>query len=215
MAYISGREIIDLLTDFPAKDLSAHNLASIFRKLPPRLYSIASSLQTHSDEVHLTVGVVRYISHGRNRKGVCSSFLADDLSIGQTVDVFVSPNKHFKLPDDPNTPLIMVGPGTELLLFAPLSKKELRQKPLEKTGSSLVTNTIGTDFLYQTEQSYLKQGLLNKQMLHSQETRPDVQDRMLAAETSSTTGLAQAPTFVSVETRAAWQQMSIVLCTKL
>ena len=185
MAYISGREIIDLLTDFPAKDLSAHNLASIFRKLPPRLYSIASSLQTHSDEVHLTVGVVRYISHGRNRKGVCSSFLADDLSIGQTVDVFVSPNKHFKLPDDPNTPLIMVGPGTGIAPFRAFIEERAATKATGKNWLFFGDQHYLTDFLYQTEwQSYLKQGLLNKldvAFSRDQAEKVYVQDRMLAS----------------------------------
>ena len=106
-----------------------------------RLYSIASSLQAHPDEVHLTVGVVRYNSHGRDRKGVCSSFLADDLPVGQTVDVFVSPNKHFKLPDDPNTPLIMVGPGTGIAPFNAFIEERAATGPKGKIGSFSATNT--------------------------------------------------------------------------
>ena len=74
------------------------------RKLPPRLYSIASSPKAHEDEVHLTVGVVRYDSNGRARKGVCSTYLADRIEEGQKADIFVTPNKNFKLPADPMHP---------------------------------------------------------------------------------------------------------------
>ena len=98
--YIYGRELIDVLNDFPAKELTANGLAGALRKLPPRLYSIASSLKAHPDEVHLTIGVVRYHTNGRKRKGVCSSYLADRIQEGETAKVFVSPNKHFKIPDD-------------------------------------------------------------------------------------------------------------------
>jgi sulfite reductase (NADPH) flavoprotein alpha-component len=154
------------------------------RKLPPRLYSIASSLQAHPDEVHLTVGVVRYNSHGRDRKGVCSSFLADDLPVGQTVDVFVSPNKHFKLPDDPNTPLIMVGPGTGIAPFRAFIEERAATGAKGKNWLFFGDQHYLTDFLYQTEwQGYLKQGLLTKldvAFSRDQSEKVYVQDRMLA-----------------------------------
>jgi sulfite reductase (NADPH) flavoprotein alpha-component len=154
------------------------------RKLPPRLYSIASSLQAHPDEVHLTVGVVRYNSHGRNRKGVCSSFLADDLPVGQTVDVFVSPNKHFKLPSDPNTPLIMVGPGTGIAPFRAFIEERAATGATGKNWLFFGDQHYLTDFLYQTEwQGYLKQGLLSKldvAFSRDQSEKVYVQDRMLA-----------------------------------
>ena len=184
MEYIGGREIIDLLIDYPVKDLKANDLVAIMRKLPPRLYSIASSLQAHPDEVHLTVGVVRYNSHGRDRKGVCSSFLADDLPVGQTVDVFVSPNKHFKLPDDPNTPLIMVGPGTGIAPFRAFIEERAATGAKGKNWLFFGDQHYLTDFLYQTEwQGYLKQGLLTKldvAFSRDQSEKVYVQDRMLA-----------------------------------
>jgi sulfite reductase (NADPH) flavoprotein alpha-component len=154
------------------------------RKLPPRLYSIASSLQAHPDEVHLTVGVVRYNSHGRDRKGVCSSFLDDDLPVGQTVDVFVSPNKHFKLPSDPNTPLIMVGPGTGIAPFRAFIEERAATGATGKNWLFFGDQHYLTDFLYQTEwQGYLKQGLLSKldvAFSRDQSEKVYVQDRMLA-----------------------------------
>ena len=90
---------------------------AIFRKLPPRLYSIASSPLAHPDEVHLTVAAVRYEAHGRQRKGVCSTYLADLVKPGDQVPVFVQPNKNFRLPADGATPIIMVGPGTGIAPF--------------------------------------------------------------------------------------------------
>jgi sulfite reductase (NADPH) flavoprotein alpha-component len=184
LEYIAGREIIDLLIDYPVKQLQANDLVSIMRKLPPRLYSIASSLQAHPDEVHLTVGVVRYNSHGRDRKGVCSSFLADDLPVGQTVDVFVSPNKHFKLPGDPNTPLIMVGPGTGIAPFRAFIEERAATGATGKNWLFFGDQHYLTDFLYQTEwQGYLKQGLLSKldvAFSRDQSEKVYVQDRMLA-----------------------------------
>ena len=184
LEYIAGREIIDLLIDYPVKQLQANDLVSIMRKLPPRLYSIASSLQAHPDEVHLTVGVVRYNSHGRDRKGVCSSFLADDLPVGQTVDVFVSPNKHFKLPGDANTPLIMVGPGTGIAPFRAFIEERAATGATGKNWLFFGDQHYLTDFLYQTEwQGYLKQGLLSKldvAFSRDQSEKVYVQDRMLA-----------------------------------
>ena len=83
--------------------------------MPPRLYSIASSLSAHTEEVHLTVAVVRYDTHGRKRKGVCSSYLAE--RVGDTIPCYFHPNKNFKLPEDDDKPIIMVGPGTGIAPF--------------------------------------------------------------------------------------------------
>ena len=182
-AYLYGREIIDLLVDFPAKDITADALVSIMRKLPPRLYSIASSPKAHPGEVHLTVGVVRYDAHGRERKGVCSTFLADGLEEGQKVDVFVTPNKHFKVPANPETPLIMVGPGTGIAPFRAFIEERAATKAPGKNWLIFGDQHYLTDFLYQTEwQSYLADGVLTKLDVAFSRDQPEkvyVQDRML------------------------------------
>ena len=141
MEFIEGRDLADLLLAHPAKELKAQALVECLRKLPPRLYSIASSLKAHEEAVHLTVGVVRYDSHGRARKGVCSTFLADRIQPGETAGVFVTPNKNFKLPENPETPIIMVGPGTELHPSAHSLRNAPLRVPPEKTGSSLAIST--------------------------------------------------------------------------
>ena len=180
--YSYGRELIDVFADFPAKELTANGLATAMRKLPPRLYSIASSLKAHPGEVHLTVGVVRYHTNGRQRKGVCSSYLAERIQESETAKVFVSPNKHFKLPDDPDTPLIMVGPGTGIAPFRAFMEERQAIGAKGKNWLFFGDQHYLTDFLYQTEwQNYLSDGILTKldvAFSRDQAHKIYVQDRM-------------------------------------
>lgn len=182
-AFLYGREIIDLLLEFPAPNLTADSLVSIMRKLPPRLYSIASSPKAHPGEVHLTVGVVRYDAHGRERKGVCSTFLADGLEEGQKVDIFVTANKHFKVPANPEHPLIMVGPGTGIAPFRAFIEERAATQAPGKNWLIFGDQHYLTDFLYQSEwQSYLADGVLTKLDVAFSRDQPEkvyVQDRML------------------------------------
>jgi sulfite reductase (NADPH) flavoprotein alpha-component len=180
--YTWGREIIDVLTDFPAKSITADQLAGTMRKLPPRLYSIASSPKAHPGEVHLTVGVVRYDSNGRERKGVCSTYLADRIEEGSAIDVFVTPNKHFKVPANPDAPLIMVGPGTGIAPFRAFIEERQATEAKGKNWLIFGDQHYLTDFLYQTEwQSYLVDGVLTKldvAFSRDQAEKVYVQDRM-------------------------------------
>ena len=180
--YINGHELIDILTDFPAKELTANGLAGALRKLPPRLYSIASSPKAHPGEVHLTVGVVRYHTNGRQRKGVCSSYLADRIQESETAKVFVSPNKHFKIPNDPDAPLIMVGPGTGIAPFRAFIEERQAIGAKGKNWLFFGDQHYLTDFLYQTEwQDYLSDGILTKldvAFSRDQANKVYVQDRM-------------------------------------
>ncbi|HEX4696548.1 MAG TPA: sulfite reductase subunit alpha [Candidatus Udaeobacter sp.] len=114
--YLWGMEIIDFLLEHPSARFAPEQFVALLTKLQPRLYSVASSLRAYPDQVHFIVDIVRYESHGRVRKGVCSSFMAeraDDVS----VPVFPAAAKHFHLPEDPDTPIIMVGPGTGVAPF--------------------------------------------------------------------------------------------------
>jgi sulfite reductase (NADPH) flavoprotein alpha-component len=114
--YLWGMEVIDFLNEHPSVRFTPGEFVGLLTKLQPRLYSVASSLRVYPEQVHLIVDVIRYESHGRVRKGVASSFLAeraDDVP----VPVYPSSAKHFHLPEDPNTPIIMVGPGTGIAPF--------------------------------------------------------------------------------------------------
>jgi len=113
--YLYGREVIDFL--HPEFRVEAAEFVATLRKLQPRLYSIASSLRAHPDEVHLTVASVRYTSHGRDRKGVCSTYLNERAPEGSAVPVFVHVAKAFRPPEDPARDMIMVGPGTGVAPF--------------------------------------------------------------------------------------------------
>ncbi len=113
--YLWGMEVVDFLIEHPSIKWTAPEFVETLAKLMPRLYSISSSLKAHPDQVHFTIDVVHYESRGRVRKGVCSNFLAER---AQKISIPVFPNtSKFRLPEDGNTPIIMVGPGTGIAPF--------------------------------------------------------------------------------------------------
>jgi len=114
--YIWGLGVIDFLVEHPSSKFAPAEFVGLLPKLQPRLYSVASSLRAFPEQVHFIVDVVRYESHGRVRKGVASSFLAERAN-DVPVPVYPSSAKHFRLPEDPNLPIIMVGPGTGVAPF--------------------------------------------------------------------------------------------------
>jgi sulfite reductase (NADPH) flavoprotein alpha-component len=159
--YMWGRELIDLFLEFPQSGMSAQDFVGLLRPMPPRLYSIASSLSAHSEEVHLTVAVVRYEGNGRKRKGVCSSYLAE--RVGQTVPCYLHPNKNFKLPEDSSTPIIMVGPGTGIAPFRAFIEERKSTGATGKNWLFFGDRSQKTDYLYGEEwESYKKDGILNE-----------------------------------------------------
>ena len=158
--YMWGKELIDLFLEFPQPEMSAQDFVCLLRPMPPRLYSIASSITAHPEEVHLTVAVVRYVGNGRKRKGVCSSYLAE--RVGDTILCYFHPNKNFKLPEDSSTPIIMVGPGTGVAPFRAFIEE---RKALGSSGKNWLffgDRTKNTDYLYGDEwEAYQKDGILN------------------------------------------------------
>jgi len=110
--YLEGLHIVDLLEEHPSARFTAEEFVKTLRKLTPRLYSIASSSKLHPKQVHLTIATVRYESHGRLRKGVASTYMAERVAVGAVVPIFFHVAKGFRLPEDGNTPIIMVGAGT-------------------------------------------------------------------------------------------------------
>jgi sulfite reductase (NADPH) flavoprotein alpha-component len=114
--YLWGSEIIDFLIHHPSAKFAPQEFIALLNKLQPRLYSVASSLRVFPEQVHFIVDVIRYESHGRTRRGVCSTFLAERAD-NAPVPVYPSSAKHFHLPEDANTPIIMIGPGTGIAPF--------------------------------------------------------------------------------------------------
>jgi sulfite reductase (NADPH) flavoprotein alpha-component len=159
--WIAGRQLIDLIATFPIA-LDAETLRALTRPLAPRAYSIASSRREVGDEAHLLISAVRYDSHGRQRKGVASNFVAERLKRGGRVRVKLKPNKHFALPA-PDKDIIMVGPGTGV---APFRAFVQERRATEASGRSWLffgDRTFTHDFLYQLDwQDALKDGALTR-----------------------------------------------------
>ncbi|MEQ6087575.1 assimilatory sulfite reductase (NADPH) flavoprotein subunit [Staphylococcus saccharolyticus] len=162
-SYIEGRDFIDLLNDFATTELQPENLHQLLRKLPPREYSISSSYKATPDEVHITVGTVRYNTHSRNRAGVCSVQFAERIQEGDTVPIYLKRNPNFKFPKDDSTPVIMIGPGTGVAPFRSYMQ-ECEELGFEgNTWLFFGEQHFTTDFLYQTEwQEWLKDSTLSK-----------------------------------------------------
>lgn len=181
--YAHDRGLIDLVHDYPGILRDPADLVAMLPSLAPRLYSISSSPSAHPGELHTTVAVVRYRSHNRERGGVCSTLLADRTSTGESLPVYIQPNKRFRLPSDPEAPIIMIGPGTGI---APFRSFLHERRALQHTGRNWLffgERSADTDFLYRNElQSMHKDGHLNRLDLafsRDQDHKIYVQDRML------------------------------------
>ena len=157
-----GREVIDLVIDHPADFTDADEFVTVLRPLQPRLYSIASSPKAHPGEVHLCVSVVEYKTHGRQRGGICSTFLADRLD-GEKPGVYVHTNNAFRLPDDGSVPVIMVGPGTGIAPFRAFLEERQSTGANGKNWLFFGNPHRNTDFLYEEELiGWQKDGLLTR-----------------------------------------------------
>ncbi|MGS3179711.1 assimilatory sulfite reductase (NADPH) flavoprotein subunit [Aeromonas dhakensis] len=184
-ALVASAQVVDVLKRFPTA-LAAEQLIGLLRPLTPRLYSIASSQSEVEEEVHLTVGVVRYPQEdGTVRSGAASSYLADRLPEDAEVRVFVEHNDNFRLPANPDTPVIMVGPGTGIAPFRAFLQEREAQGADGKNWLFFGNPHFTQDFLYQVEwQRYVKSGLLSKISLafsRDQANKIYVQDRLREA----------------------------------
>lgn len=181
--YIEERDLLDLVQDYGLQQLPASDFVSILRKIPARLYSIASSSKAFPDEVHITVRSVRYEAHGRQRYGVCSVQMAERLEAGDTLPVYIQHNPNFKLPENPDTPIIMIGPGTGVAPFRAFLGEREETGAEGKSWLFYGDQHFATDFLYQIEwQRWLKDGVLTRMdVAFSRDTdkKVYVQHRML------------------------------------
>lgn len=152
--------LVDMVRQAPT-ELTAEQLIGWLRPLTPRLYSIASSQAEAESEVHITVGVVRYDYEGRARSGGASGYLADRLNEDDEIQVFIEHNDHFRLPADPATPVIMIGPGTGIAPFRAFMQQREADGAEGKNWLFFGNPHFTEDFLYQVEwQRYVKDGLL-------------------------------------------------------
>ncbi|GAB6068365.1 assimilatory sulfite reductase (NADPH) flavoprotein subunit [Methylothermus subterraneus] len=183
MEFIRGRWIVDLVHEFPLPGLKAQEFLACLRPMQPRLYSIASSQAAYPDELHLLVAVVEYQTGGRLRQGTASSYLAERVKVGDRIPIYIEPNKHFRLPKDPNAPIIMVGAGTGVAPFRAFLQEREAGAAKGKNWLFFGERRFRTDFLYQVEwQKWLKTGLLTRMEVAFSRDGPEkvyVQHRLL------------------------------------
>jgi sulfite reductase (NADPH) flavoprotein alpha-component len=150
-AYVYDRGLIDLLIEFPGVIDDPNQLVALLPKLTPRLYSISSSPAAHAGQIHTTVAVVRFTAHHRDRGGVCSTFFADRASIADRLPIYIQPNKKFKLPSNPDAPIIMIGPGTGIAPFRAFLHERRALGHKGKNWLFFGERSAATDYLYREE----------------------------------------------------------------
>ena len=181
-AFLWGRDILDLLNLKPDLAVTPEELLGWLKPLQHRAYSISSSPKAHVGEVHLTVAAVRWNYDGRQHLGVCSSYLADQMDVGQAAGIFMTPNKSFRVPADNDAPMIMVGPGTGIAPFRAFLEERQARGAKGKNWLFFGDQHRETDFIYEKQIGEMsKSGLLNRLDLafsRDQTEKVYVQDRM-------------------------------------
>ncbi|MER2191449.1 MAG: assimilatory sulfite reductase (NADPH) flavoprotein subunit [Solibacillus sp.] len=161
--FVYGRDLVDVVEKFGPFTWTAQQFVELLRKIPVRLYSIASSQLANEEEVHVTIGKVSYEQDGRVRGGVCSTQVAERLEEGDRVPVYVHKNPNFKLPQNPDTPILMIGAGTGIAPFRSFVEERAERGDAGKAWLFFGDQHFVTDFLYQTEwQRWLQDGSLTE-----------------------------------------------------
>lgn len=161
--YIYGKDVIDLIRDFTPVALEPNMLPQLLRKLPPREYSIASSNKVNPNSVHITVRVVKYEAHRRERFGVCSVQLADRTSVGDKLPVYLKKNPNFKFPYDTETPVIMIGAGTGIAPYRAYLQERAYLNIKGEQWLIFGNQNYHHDFLYKDDlEQWLEEGVLSK-----------------------------------------------------
>ena len=184
-ALLTDFEVRNLYGKIPESGVTLESFLEDLRKLQPRLYSIASSVKAHADEVHLCIGSVRYSSDGIAHKGVASTFLSDRLQIGETTGIYFHAANHFRLPTNLAKPVIMVGPGTGIAPFRAFLEEREATKAPGKNWLFFGDQKRATDFLYPDQIiAWVQSGHLTRldtAFSRDQEEKIYVQTRMLQA----------------------------------
>ncbi len=176
-------DVFDVLVRFRSARPTVVEFVKALGKLQPRLYSIASSLRRHPEEVHLTVAVVRYALYRRDYGGVASNFFAERLRAGQRVRVYIQPSHSFRLPGDCATPIIMIGPGTGVAPFRAFLQERAANGARGENWLIFGNQRRDVDFLYREElESFLRDGILTTLTTAFSRDQPEkvyVQHRLL------------------------------------
>ena len=181
-AWLWGREFIDLLIGYPGVVTSAEDMVAMLPRLAPRLSSIASSQRAHLDEVHLTVGVVRYEAWGRTRGGVASTEIADRMAPGAEVPVYLHPNTRFRLPAEGERPVDHDRPGDGHRAVPRLPGGASRDRGHGRNWLFFGDRRAACDYLYRRElRAFSQDGLLTR-IDTAFSRRPDRQDLRAAPD---------------------------------
>ena len=160
-AYIYGRDAVDVVQDFGPWKWNAQQFIETLRKNPARLYSIASSLSAFPEEVHVTIGKVAYEAFGRVRQGVASGEISERVEVGDKLPVYIQSNSNFRLPEQAETPIILIGAGTGIAPYRAFLQEREEQGIQGKSWLFFGDQHFVTDFLYQIEwQNWLQEGVL-------------------------------------------------------
>ncbi|MGA4517604.1 assimilatory sulfite reductase (NADPH) flavoprotein subunit [Solibacillus silvestris] len=161
--YVYGRDLLDVVQTFGPFNWNAQQFVDQLRKNPVRLYSIASSQKANEEEVHLTIGKVFYKVDERERLGVVSGQVAERIEIGDKIPVYIHKNPNFRLPENAQTPIIMIGAGTGIAPYRSFLEERAEAGIESNAWLFFGDQHFVTDFLYQTElQRWLKDGTLTK-----------------------------------------------------
>lgn len=162
-AWLWGRDILDLLGMMPKDAMGLSDFVGLLKPLQHRAYSIASSPKEHPGSIHLTVATLRYHSHGRARQGVASTFLADRVGEGKTAPIFLSPNRAFRVPEDDDAAMIMIGPGTGVAPFRAFLQERRARGAKGRNWLFFGDQHRDRDFLYEEDFAAMQaSGLLTR-----------------------------------------------------
>ncbi len=184
--YLSGwneaHDVLDVLEEHPGIRVTPAELVETLRKAIPRLYSVASSLRAHPGRVELLVVSVRYSLRGRVREGVCSTWLADRWPLNATAQMYLQDQqKHFAMPADDGTPLIMIGPGTGLAPFRAFIEERHVRGAKGRNWLFFGEQRRASEFFYEDQLTrYVRDGFLRLDLAFSrdQAAKVYVQHRM-------------------------------------
>ncbi len=193
------KSVLDLLEEFPACDLPLAVFLELIPFLSPRYYSISSSPEHAPGQCSITVGVVRgpALSGKGEFKGTCSTYLAGLMDGDRFHATIRQPTADFRLPKDPKTPIIMVGPGTGIAPF----RGFLQQRDHQKQGGAQLGAALlffgcrhpDHDYLYREElEDYDRRGIAAVHAAFSRHkgTRTYVQD-LIAREADTVWALIE------------------------
>lgn len=170
-AYLGSHEVWDFLLAHEEVFLTPQELVDCLMPLLPRFYSIASSQKCVGNEVHLTVAALEFESNGHKRIGLCTHFLTELVEIHQpVVPIFIQPAHGFRLPENRETPIIMIGPGTGVAPFRAFLQERVSHSQVGNHWLFFGERNRQTDFFYEHEWDFMvKTGLLQLDVAFSRD----------------------------------------------